>query len=213
MYDKRTHRVDHRIVIIHQPHVRLIVRGKSQAKVEFGAKVHASMIDGISFLDEINWEAFDESSHMMDYIEKYKVGFGYYPQEVLADQIYCTRATRKALRLIGIKLFAKPLSRLPAVSNHVRPGEWNPIGGKFGQAKTASGLNRIHARLIGTSESMIASIILVLNLVKLAGVGALCLFDNVSVSFSAKQLGYFILPKNWKNESLDILILNFGLAA
>ncbi len=56
MYDKRTHRVDHRIVSIHQPQVRPVVRGKSQAKVEFGAKVHVSMINGISFLDEINWD-------------------------------------------------------------------------------------------------------------------------------------------------------------
>ncbi len=195
-----TFRVDRRIVSIHQPHVKPIVRGKSQAKVEFGVKVHVSMIDGISFLDEINWEAFNEDNHMMDYIEKYKVRFGYYPKEKLADQIYCTLANRKVLKLIGIKLLAKPLGRPPVVSNHVRPGERNPIEGNFGQAKTAYGLDRIHARLIGTSESMIDSIILVLNLVKLEGVGALCLFDNVSVSFSAKQLGYFILPKNWKNE-------------
>ncbi len=190
-----TFRVDTRIVSIHQPHVRPIVRGKSQTKVEFGVKVHVSMIDGISFLDEINWEAFNEGGHMMDYIEKYKVRFGYYPKEILADQIYCTRANRKVL-----KLLAKPLGRPPVVSNHVRPGERNPIEGKFGQAKTAYGLDRIHARLIGTSESMIVIIVLVLNLVKLEGVEALCLFDNVSVSFSAKQLGYFILQKNWKHE-------------
>ncbi len=213
MYDKRTHRVDHRVVIIHQPHVRPIVLSKSQAKVEFGAKVHVSMIDGISILDEINGEAFNEGSHTMNYIGKYKVRVGYYPKEGLADQIYCARANRKALKLIGVKLFAKPLGRPPAVTNHVRPVERNPIEGNFGYAKTAYGLDRIHAMLIGTSESMIASIILVLNLVKLAGVGVLCLFDNVSVSFSAKQLGYFIPLRNWKNENRNSLILNFGLAA
>ncbi len=213
MHVKCTNRVDHRIVSIHQPHVRPIVRGKSQAKVEFGAKIHVSLIDGISLLDEINWEAFNEGSHMMDYIEKYKIRFGYYPKEVLADQIYCTRANRKALKLIDIKLLAKPLGRPPAVSNHVRPGERNPIEGKFGQAKTAYGLDRIHARLPETSESMIASIILVLNLVNLAGMGVLCLFDNVIVSFSAKYLRYFMLPSNWKNENRNNLILNFEPAA
>jgi len=205
MYDKHTHRVDHRIVSIHQPHVRPIVRGKSQAKVEFGAKIHVSLIDGISLLDEISWEAFNEGSHMMDYIEKYKIRFGYYPKEVLADQIYCTRANRKVLKLIGIKLLAKPLGRPPAVSNHVRPGERNPIEGKFGQAKTAYGLDRIHARLRGTSESMIASIILVLNLVKLARMGVLCLFESISRSFSAQQTKYVHLK--WrieKNTSLTM---------
>ena len=213
MYDSHTHRVDHRIVSIHQPHVRPIVRGKSQAKVEFGAKINVSMIDGISLLDEVSWEAFNEGSHMMDYIEKFKIRFGYYPKEVLADQIYCTRANRKALKLLNIKLLAKPLGRPPAVSNHVRPGERNPIEGKFGQAKTGYGLDRIRARLIGTSESMIASIILVLNLVKLAGVGVLCLFDKTLVSFSAKQLGFFMLPSIWINEDRNNLMLNFGLAA
>ncbi|MGD9494499.1 MAG: hypothetical protein AB7V36_14235, partial [Bacteroidales bacterium] len=55
----------------------------------------------------------------------------------------------------------------------------------FGQGKTAYGLNRIRARLKGTSESWIASIILVLNLVKLAGEAPLCLIISVWHSFSA----------------------------
>jgi transposase, IS5 family len=193
MYDSRTHQVDHRIVSIHQPHVRPIVRGKSHSKVEFGAKIHLSMIDGLSFLDEISWEAFNEGSHMMDYIENYKCRFGCYPREVLADQIYCTRGNRRDLKLLGIKLIAKPLGRPPAVSNHVRPGERNPIEGKFGQAKTAYGLDRIRARLIQTSESMIACIVLVLNLVKLAGVGTLCLLVKSVESFSARCLENVIM--------------------
>jgi len=65
----------------------------------------------------------------------------------------------------------KLLERPWALQNHVSPGERNLIEGKFGQAKTAYGLNRIKARLRTTSESWIASIILVLNLVKLAGGG------------------------------------------
>jgi transposase, IS5 family len=51
MYDDKTHSVEDRIVSIHQPHVRPIVRGKTQAKVEFGSKIHVSIVDGISFLD------------------------------------------------------------------------------------------------------------------------------------------------------------------
>jgi hypothetical protein len=169
MYSNGVHRIDDRIVSIHQPHVRPIVRGKSQAKVEFGAKIHLSLIDGISFLDQLSWDAFNEGSHMMEYIEKYRNRFGFYPKEVLADQIYCNRINRAALKEKGIKLLAKPLGRPSAVQQHVSPGERNPIEGKFGQAKTASGLNRLKARLRETSESWIACIILVLNLVKLAG--------------------------------------------
>ena len=185
MYKSRTHTIEHRIVSIHQPHVRPIVRGKSQAKVEFGSKIHVSMIDGISFLDELSWDAFNEGSHMESYVEGYRKRFGCYPREVLADQIYCTRQNRSMLKAKGIKLLAKPLGRPSAMSIHVSPGERNPIEGKFGQAKTGYGLNRIKARLKDTSEAWIAGIFLVLNLVKLAGVALPCLPLKWLASFSA----------------------------
>ena len=176
MFDAKEHSVADRIVSIHQPHVRPIVRGKTTAKVEFGAKIHVSLVDGYAFLDELSWDAFNEGSHMMGYVEQYRRRFGYYPKEVLADQIYCNRKNRKELNEKGIRLVAKPLGRPPAVKKqHVRPGERNPIEGKFGQGKTAYGLDNIKARLKDTSESWIACIFLVLNLVKLAGIVPLCL--------------------------------------
>ena len=58
--------------------------------------------------------------------------------------------------------------------------------GKFRQAKTTYSLNRIKSRLSGTSESWIASIILVLNLVKLAGLSSLSLLVIEMASFSAQ---------------------------
>ena len=200
MYNSRVHRIEDRVVSIHQPHVRPIVRGKSQAKVEFGAKIHVSLIDGISFLDELSWDAFNEGSHMMDYIEKYRIRFGFYPKEVLADQIYCNRPNRAALKEKGIMLLAKPLGRPSAVQKHVSPGERNPIEGKFGQAKTAYGLNRVKARLRGTSESWIASIILVLNLVKLAGAALPSLFFKILVSLmpGIKKLLSHLVEENRK---------------
>jgi hypothetical protein len=67
-------------------------------------------------------------------------------------------------------------------------GERNPIEGKFGQAKTAYGLNRIKAQLKETSESWIAGIFMVLNLVKLAGVVFPCLLLNMETSLTALRL-------------------------
>ncbi len=118
-------------------------------------------------------------------IERFRQRFGFYPREVLADQIYCNRANRSALKEKGIKLLAKPLGRPSAVQIHVSPGERNPIEGKFGQAKNAYGLNRIRARLKGTSESWIACIFLVLNLVKLAGTALPYLIIKLINSISA----------------------------
>jgi len=193
MFKTHTHTVEHRIVSIHQPHVRPIVRGKASAQVEFGSKIHVSLINGISFLDELSWDAFNEGSHMEDYVEKYRSCFGFYPREVMADKIYCTRDNRKMLqgKGLGIILKAKPLGRpssATALSIHVSPGERNPIEGKFGQAKTGYGLNRIKARLKDTSESWIAGIFLVLNLVKLAEAVASRTIANWSHCFSAQIL-------------------------
>lgn len=171
MFKAREHRVEDRIVSIHQPHVRPMVRGKARAKVEFGSKIHLSLVEGYAFLDIISWNAFYEGNYLSEYVENYKRKFGFYPERVLADKVYCTRANRQWLKGNKIKLAAKPLGRpsARAVENHVRPGERNPIEGKFGQAKNAYGMNRIRARLKQTSQSWIASIILVVNLVKLAG--------------------------------------------
>jgi len=204
MYKEKSHTIDHRIVSIHQPHVRPIVRGKTNANVEFGAKVQVSLMNGYAFLDDLSWEAYNEGTRLMGVVEKYKTRFGYYPKEVLVDKIYCTRANRASLKELDIGLRAKPLGRPKAVkTQHVSPGERNPIEGKFGQAKTAYGMNRIRARLQRTSESWIATIILVLNLVKLTGVVPPCLF--------MKWLTYaryvFISLTSFRNERIDCLRL------
>ena len=53
MYRTKTHRADDRIVSISQPHVRPIVRGKAKAKVEFGAKVAISVVDGFALVEKL----------------------------------------------------------------------------------------------------------------------------------------------------------------
>lgn len=204
MYQAQTHSIEHRIVSIHQPHVRPIVRGKTNAMVEFGAKIQVSLMNGYAFLDEFSWDAFNEGGYLLGSVRKYKTRFGYFPAEVLVDQIYCTRSNRAELKLLGIKLKAKPLGRPKAVEEkHVSPGERNPIEGKFGQAKTAYGMNRIKARLAQTSQSWIATIIMVLNLVKLAGEVPYCLMLK-TFTYSArfvlliyKKLEYNIYQASW----------------
>jgi len=192
MYDNRVHSVEHRIVSIHQPHVRPIVRGKTNAYVEFGAKIQMSIMNGITFLEDLSWDAFNEGARLISTVENYKRRFGYYPQKVFADKIYCTRNNRAKLKALNIILVAKPLGRPSlAVDNHIRPGERNPIEGKFGQAKTAYGMNRIKARLQDTSESWIASIVLVLNLIKLIGRASLCLLVKLYENY--KILKAYIL--------------------
>lgn len=202
MYDNNIHSVEDRIVSIHQPHVRPIVRGKTNAKVEFGAKIQVSLMNGYAFLEELSWDAFNEGIRLMSTVEQYRQRFGFYPKEVLADKIYCNRENRRQLKELNIELRAKPLGRPKAVSEtHVSPGERNPIEGKFGQAKNAYGLNRIKARLKQTSESWIATIILVLNLVKLAGQVPYYLLRNFIILCQAVIFSY---KQNYYNHKINL---------
>jgi IS5 family transposase len=169
LFRTKSKSINDRIVNIHQPYVRPIVRGKEKAKVEFGCKLQVSLINGFTFIDHLSWDAFNEGQYLKTSVENYKQRFGFYPKEVLGDQIYCNRENRRWLKELGIKLIAKPLGRpsSKAVAVHLSPGERNPIEGKFGQAKIAYGLDNIKAKLDKTSKSWIASIALVLNLVLL----------------------------------------------
>lgn len=184
MYRNRCHTVEDRIVSIHQPHVRPIVRGKESAKTEFGSKIHISLVSGFTFIDHLSWDAFNESGYLIYSVEQYKKKFGFYPAQVHADQIYCTRDNRKAMKERKVKLVAKPLGRpsARAVKNHVRPGERNPVEGKFGQGKLKYGLDNIRAKLKTTSESWVASIALVLNLVNLTRQALMCLSLKIKIT-------------------------------
>lgn len=176
MHRTQTRSIENRIVNLHQPHVRPIKRGKAGKQTEFGSKLQVSLVNGFTFLDKLSWDNFNEGTELQASVEQFKTRFGHYPKEVLADQIYCTRANRQWLKEKHIKLSAKPLGRptKEALSNQVSPGKRNPIEGKFGQAKVAYGLDNIKAKLQETSESWIATIILVLNLVNLTRLETLC---------------------------------------
>src|SRR6185503_14917965 len=48
--------VKQRIVSLHKPHVRPIIRGKEVKAVEFGAKVHKVQVGGLSFIEHLSYE-------------------------------------------------------------------------------------------------------------------------------------------------------------
>ena len=180
MYKDRRSRCDNRIISISQPHVRPIVRGKAGKKTEFGAKISVSMTDGLAFVDHIGWDAFNESKDLKQQVEEYKQRYGYYPEAVLADQLYGSRENRKYLKENGIRFGGKALGRPPKKTpeNEERlqlereqrildSRERIPIEGKFGQGKNGYRLNYIRAKLQKTSEAWINCIFLVMNLMVL----------------------------------------------
>jgi hypothetical protein len=176
MYEKQEHHCEDRIVSIHQPHVRPIVRGKQGKTVEFGQKVLAGITDdGYTLLPKMDWNAYNEGSYVIYSVEQYKKTFGYYPEVVIGDKIFITRANRKALEELGIRLSGKSLGR----KNAEKQKEENKkmlkdqkqrvrIEGKFGQGKNAYELNKIRMRKSSTSEAMVSMIFLVMNIIRYA---------------------------------------------
>ncbi len=181
MYRNRRHRCDDRIVSISQPYVRPIVRGKLNKPAEFGAKLSVSLNDeGIACVDEIRWDAFHEGQDLVGQVEAYKARHGHYPEVVLADPAYGSRANRRYLKQHGIRFGGKPLGRPKKETDDNRETlkkekaqrradyrQRIPIEGKFGQGKKGYGLGYIEAKRADTSEAWINSIFLVMNLMVL----------------------------------------------
>jgi len=173
MIDNHTHVVEDRIVSISQPHVRPIVRGKADAKTEFGAKVAISLIGGYAFVDRLSWDAYNESIDLIPAIEKYREDHGCYPEAVMVDKLYRSQdnikyCTQKGIRISGPKLGRpKKGETYDKVQAYKDSGIRNAVEGKFGIGKIAYGLNRIMAKLKTTAETTINLAFLAMNLVKM----------------------------------------------
>jgi IS5 family transposase len=171
MYRTRSHRTDHRIVSISQPHVRPIVRGKAKANVEFGSKVAISVVDGFAQMEKLDWDSYNEGITLQDSIENYKRRFGFYPEAILADKIYRNRDNLSYCKALGIRLSGPKLGRPSKEEDKTQKklayqdaSERNAVEGKFGEGKRCYGLGLIRARLQLTSETVVAIQFLILNL-------------------------------------------------
>lgn len=213
MYDERTHSVKDRIVNIYQPYVRPIPRGKDKAATEFGAKISASEVDGMSRVEHIGWDNFNEATDLDLQVENFKETFGHYPELLLADQIYLNRKNRKSLKMKEIRIVGKPLGRpkkekLSAYQKRKLKKERNQrnlIEGKFGQGKNAYGLSNIKAKRSDTSESWISAIFFIMNLITLLKVAEKSAFFCVFFKNIFSSL-YFSLLNLTK---MKMLVFNF----
>ena len=175
MYAARARSIPGRIVSIFQPHIRPIVRGKASAKVEFGAKVSFSMLDGFTRIEKSSYENYNEGIDLIEILEKYKLREGFYPESVHADQIYLNRANRQFCKKHSIRISGKSLGR-PKTDRELLKDERKqllqdlkdriPIEGKFGESKRRYGLNRVMAKLPETGLTVIGLTVIIMNLEK-----------------------------------------------
>ena len=177
MSRNNSRRCDDRIVSISQPYVRPIKRGKVNKPVEFGAKLSVSMNgDGVACVDALHGNAESEAKDLPEQVERYRRRYGYYPEKVIADPLYGTRANRCYLKDKGIRYAGKPLGRpkKPTAENELELKAHKqrrkdyllriPIEGKFGQGKGSYSLNTIRAKRADTSYAWINLIFMVMNL-------------------------------------------------
>ena len=80
--------MEHRIVSISQPWLRPIVRGKAKTLVEFGVKFDLGLdSEGYGRIEKISFEAYNESTCLIEATERFGEHISYYPERILADQI------------------------------------------------------------------------------------------------------------------------------
>ena len=150
MWQQRTRRVKDRIVSLHSPQIRPMVRGKDGKDVEFGPKALLSVVDGYGFLDHFSFDAYNESGYLKASVESYKERFGKKPKVAIADQIFGSRKNRLYLKEEGIGAAFKPLGR-PRGQPDKKEKAWmkkcqkkrNQVEGLIGTSKTRYGLERI----------------------------------------------------------------------
>jgi len=174
MYDTKTHSCTDRIVSIFQPHVRPIPRGKTKAQIEFGSKLGVSLDKGFARINTFSWDAYHEGGDLIKQVESYRELHGHYPELVQVDKIYATRENRMWLTERNIRITAVPLGRRKGretesyyqkQKRRKEAAERNHIEGKFGQGKNGYNLNEIRAKLKNTSESWVACIFFIMNLI------------------------------------------------
>ncbi len=134
----------------------------------------ANLDQGFARINTFSWDAYHVAGDLIPQVEDYKELHGHYPELVLVDQIYATQKNRRWLKKRGIRITAPPLGRPKAKTNQTyyqkrkarkEAAERNQIEGKFGQGKNGYNLNEIRARLKETSESWVACIFFVMNLI------------------------------------------------
>jgi IS5 family transposase len=174
MHETGTHSCPDRIVSLRQPHVRCIVRGKAGRPYEFGQKLHLSVVNGFTFIEDQSYDNYNEGVRLQAAAQRYKDRFGHYPEAILADTIYRNRENRAFCKEHGIRLSGPKLGRpRKDETDESRSQAYkdscdrNMVESRNGIGKRRYGLDLIMAYLAETGKTEAAFIILAMNVAHL----------------------------------------------
>ena len=142
-----------RIVSISKPYVRPIVRGKEVKNVEFGAKCNNILVDGISFIEKLSFNAFNEGTRLEHCIKMHKRLFKVYSKKIGGDTGYAGTANRNLCKEMGIQTSFVNRGRPSAektekdyVRQELARVRATAMEGSFGTQKEHYAMRRIKAR-------------------------------------------------------------------
>lgn len=162
-----------RIVSLPKPYVRSIIRGKEKQRVEFGMKVHMLQVDGICFIDCMDFNAFNESTRLKISTLKHRHYFGELHQ-LGADRIYATNANRRyctdkkvftCFPKKGPKRHSKQENKLSSIISTQRA---TVMEGSFGNHKTHYGINKVKVKGEKREKLMVLFAVMTANALKIS---------------------------------------------
>ena len=158
--------VKQRIVSLHKPHVRAIIRGKEVKVVDpiaigFGAKVHKVQVGGLSFIEHLSYENFNEGTRLKQSVAFHQKHFGKCSQ-LAADAIYATNENRRYCNSLAISTSfilkgkqGKLQEQKATMRSVLSPARVTVLEGSFGNEKNHYLLNKIKARTQATEIAWI----------------------------------------------------------
>ena len=142
-----------RIVSVSKPYVRPIVRGKEVKKVEFGAKCNNIQVDGISFIEKLSFNAFNEGTRLQHCVKMHKSLLGVDVKKIGGDTGYAGTANRDFCKENGIQTsFVKrgrpsqTAKEKDFVRQELAKVRATTMEGSFGTQKEHYSLRRVKAR-------------------------------------------------------------------
>ena len=166
--------IPNRIVSLNKPYIRPIVGGKEAKTVEFGAKSNNILIDGISFIEKLSFNAFNEGTRLKHCVSLSNKPTGVSVKKIGGDQGYSGNDNRTFCKENGIETSFTQKGRTGRneVKNATKRGlarvRAAEMEGSFGTQKEHYGLRKIAARIKSTEIFLIFFGIHTANVLNLA---------------------------------------------
>ena len=156
--------------------IREIEKGKEVKIVEFGAKVNNILVDGISFIEKLSFNAFNEGTRLVHCLKMHKRLFGVEAKKFGGDTVYAGTENRDYCKANGIQTsfvkrgrpFDEKKKEKDLVRKELARVRAPAMEGSFGIQKEHYNLRRVKARTKRTEILYIFFGIHTANVVQLA---------------------------------------------